>query len=141
MFPGHVGFSKRPVRFIGLFLLFALGIAATPAPAADDISEMRNTCSVSGGTSTSSSQHFSCCWPGWGCVHCAVSDGAIYADQCWTDCDSQACRDANAGDRLGLPQTKKPPAASVPGTTPGTVTPTPNKKPNKAPDPNAGTVQ
>ncbi len=142
MFSGHVELPKRPVRFPGLVLLIVLGIAATPALAADDVSEMSNTCSVSGGTSTSSSEHFTCCWPDWGCVHCAVSDGAIYADQCWTDCNSQACRDANAGDRLGLPPTKKPPAAKVPGTTPGTVAPQQTPKPNKQPAaPGAGTIQ
>ena len=142
MFPGQTSFPKRPVRFAVLFLLSVLaGFAAAPTNAADDVSEMTNTCTLSGGTATSGGGHFKCCWPGWGCVHCAASDGEILADQCWTDCESQACRDANAGDRLGLPQTKKPPAATAPGSTPGTIAPSQNKKPNKAPDPNAGTVQ
>jgi hypothetical protein len=141
MFPGHILNLKGLVRCAGFLLVLAVGVVAGPAMAADDVSEMRNTCSVSGGTSTSSSEHFSCCWPGWGCVHCAVSDGQIYADQCWTDCDSQACRDANAGDRLGLPPTKKPPAAKTPGTTPGTVTPQQTPKPKVPTVPGGNTLQ
>lgn len=139
MFPGH--HLRHHLASFGLFV-FLLALATVPAGAADDISEMTNTCSVSGGTATSSAEHFTCCWPGWGCVHCAVNDGAIYADQCWTDCESQACRDANAGDRLGLPPTKKPPAAKVPGAAPGTVAPQQTPKPNKQPTtPGAGTLQ
>lgn len=141
MFPGHIGVLKHSVRCIGFLLLFALGLAAAPTLAADDVSEMTNTCSVSGGTSTSSSEHFSCCWPGWGCVHCAVDGSTIYADQCWTDCESQACRDANAGDRLGLPPTKKPPAAKAPGATPGTLAPQQTPKPKLPTAPGAGTAQ
>jgi hypothetical protein len=140
MFRGQIRFPKHPVRFAGLFLMFALGIAAAPALAAGNVGEMRNTCSVSGGTASSSAEHFSCCWPDWGCVHCAVSDGVIYADQCWTDCDTQACRDANAADRLGLPPTKKPPAAKVPGTTPGTAAPQQTPNPKLPTVPGAGTV-
>jgi hypothetical protein len=140
MFPARIPSLERLVLCVGL-LLFAFGIAAVPANAADDVSEMTNTCTVSGGTATNSGGHFKCCWPGWGCVHCDSSGGEIVADQCWTDCESQACRDANAGDRLGLPQTKKPPAATVPGTTPGTVAPSQDKKPKLPAPPGAGTVQ
>lgn len=138
MIPGLAESTRRAALAAGAILLLAL--SAPDAEAADDVSEMTNTCAVSGGTATSGGGHFKCCWPDWGCVHCAVDNGAIYADQCWTDCDSQACRDANAADRLGLPQTKKPPAATTPGVTPGTVTPPAGKKP-KAGEPGAGTVQ
>ena len=138
MFPGH--HRRHHLALLGLFV-FLLALATVPAKAADDVSEMTNTCTVSGGTATSGGGHFKCCWPDWGCVHCDASGGEIEASQCWTDCESQACRDANAGDRLGLPQTKKPPAATAPGSTPGTIAPSQNKKPNKATDPNAGTLQ
>lgn len=139
MLPGFCRTLRRAGLCAGVTLLFAA--LAPAAQAADDVAEVANTCTVSGGTATISGGHFKCCWPGWGCVHCATDGPTIHADQCWVDCDSEACRDANAADRLGLPQTKKPPAATVPGTTPGTVAPSQNKKPNTATDPNAGTVQ
>jgi hypothetical protein len=136
------GLERRRVRF-ALFaaLLFIAGKSPGAATAADSVGEMRNTCTVSGGTATSNSEAFSCCWPGWGCVHCAVSDGVIHADQCWVDCDSEECRDANARDRLGLPQPKRPPAATAPGTTPGTLAPPQTKKPNAPAAPGTDAVQ
>lgn len=137
MFPGYIHRSKRLVPFGLLALLLVL--AAAPAMAADDVGEMTNTCVVSGGTATSGGGHFKCCWPDWGCVHCNASGGEIVADQCWTDCESQACRDANAGDRL--PPTKKPPAVKVPGTTPGTVAPQQTPKPKVPTVPGGNTLQ
>ena len=132
-------------RFVRCTLLAALLITTTqisrPATAADSVGEMNNTCTIAGGTSTSNSEAFSCCWPGWGCVHCAVSDGVIHADQCWVDCDSEECRDANARDRLGLPQPKRPPAATAPGSTPGTLAPPQTKKPNAPAAPGTDAVQ
>jgi hypothetical protein len=137
-----IGLERHWVRFtLCAALLIMAGKFSGTATAADSVGDMRNTCSVSGGTSTSNSEAFSCCWPGWGCVHCAVSDGVIHADQCWVDCDSEECREANARDRLGLPEPKRPPATTAPGATPGTLAPPQTKKPKVPAAPGSDTVQ
>ena len=125
-----------------LALGFALAAILPPSGAAakmmDTTATMGSLCAESGGSATTNGDLFSCCWAGWGCVHCAAeSDGTIVEGTCWVDCHTQACTDANARQRLGLPPKSKG-VGTIP-LQPGTLTPQ-TPKPPKA-DPGAGTVQ
>ena len=138
----------RPRRRLALTALFCLlpllcAFLARPAEAAprETTTEMGNTCSLAGGSSTVNGDLFSCCWPGWGCVHCHTEGGTITPDTCWVDCHTQACTDANARDRLDLPPKKKGPQATVPGTGVDTMAPQQTPKPKLPAVPGANTVQ
>ncbi len=130
--------------------LLILGIVAldlwstTPAAAApkETTAGMGDVCRLAGGSVGGGGDLFSCCWPGWGCVHCYVDpDGTIDGNTCWVDCSTQACTDANARDRLGLPPKKKGPQAVVPSAPAGTLAPQQTPKPKTPAVPGAGTVQ
>jgi len=121
-----------------LLLAFALLPSAATAKAKDTTATMGSLCAESGGSSATNGDLFSCCWAGWGCVRCAAEpDGTIVEGTCWVDCYTQACSDANARGRLGLPPKGKD-LGTIP-LQPGTLTPQ-TPKPPKA-DPAAGTVQ
>ena len=81
--------------------------------------ELKNTCDVSGGTYTTSSSGWACCWSDWGCYGC--TDG-----NCKMKCHTRKCRKANRqGVRAGsgshaveglAPQGKNAPIAPLPKT-------------------------
>lgn len=138
----------RPRQRLALAALFCLtsllaALLTHPAAAAprETTTEMSDTCSLAGGSSTIDGDLFSCCWPGWGCVHCHTEGGTITPDTCWVDCHTQACTDANARDRLDLPPKKKGPQANMPGTGTGTMAPPQTPKPKVPTVPGADTVQ
>ncbi len=136
----------RPARvataacFLSLCLALAGMLLPSEAPAKmkDTTASMGELCAQSGGSSATNGDLFSCCWAGWGCVRCAAEgDGTIVEGTCWVDCYTQACSDANARGRLGLPPKSR--NGTIPLQPGGTLTPQ-TPKPPKA-DPGAGTVQ
>lgn len=140
--PGFVAASILSLCIL-LALGFLLASALTPseatAKAKDTTATMGSLCAESGGSSATNGDLFSCCWAGWGCVRCAAEpDGTIAEGTCWVDCYTQACSDANARGRLGLPPKNKG-VGTIP-LQPGTLTPQQTPKPPKA-DPGANTVQ
>lgn len=78
---------KKWISIIGLVLcIFSFPVFAQQS---GDNSEVKNTCEVSGGTWTESSNgNWACCWADWGCYGCV--NGV-----CTIKCYNQRCRDAN----------------------------------------------
>ena len=108
------------------------------ATIAEEAAPMSETCALSGGTSSLEGSLFQCCWPGWGCLKCAVvGDGTT--PYCWMQCSSKDCESANALDpsRPRFPRSVSPDAFSGQMSP---VRPPKTKKPLTA-DPGAGTVQ
>lgn len=134
----------RPTTSL-LLLLAVLAIYAAPWRAAIAVStgELMEVCRLADGGATVENAGMSCCWPGWGCMHCASdTQGNIIEGSCYMRCSSSECAQANsvAPSDPALPQSVKNPELFF-GPTPTAVAPSKTKKPKLEPTPNANTVQ
>lgn len=76
-----------------LVIIMSMFSVSVYAQQSDDMGGLENTCSISGGTWTSTSGgNWACCWADWGCYGCVDS-------VCKIKCTTQRCRDANGVSR------------------------------------------
>jgi len=135
----------RPMTF-PLLLLATLAIHLAPwraAIAAESTGDMIEVCRMAGGGGTVESAGMSCCWPGWGCLHCASdAQGNIIEGSCYMRCSSAECAQANSmtTGNPTLPQTVKNPGLFF-DQAPRTMAPPKTKTPKVEPVPSADTVQ
>ena len=83
-------------KWISLFvIIMSMFSVSVYAQQSDDMGGLENTCSISGGTWTSTAGgNWACCWADWGCYGCV--DGV-----CKIKCTTPRCRKANSIARPG----------------------------------------